>query len=405
MLESQFQYMRLQSDEKLEALKHEDIVKFLTRIHEYHSDDLTKSSQDLLQKMKTFQRPRNLIFWHDGSTLSSHRYILIMVATLYDDAVFMTNEEYFQLTGISTEIQPIIEKPYLYILTRCPSTEQQLIYSEKCLTDMISLKDSLTTKDGIVIFDVARAFKGDHPATQYEAGQQKCGNYACHACSTDSNCHKKYSYAFKCKYLSLKDRITKVLHTLSSRNRLRAHNQIHLYSELNLPDIIEELHERNNKTPAKTKQQYHDVLKVEMHGIQQLPSLFYTVPFKTLNEINLQHYEILVNELLHNVSNHIKNIQQEIPYHVDKAIKKKVQDVIISSFNNKDAKNSADYRRNLLMITNWFQQELPNHFTTQILMTLSEIQELLYLPDNKRNPANILRSIITTYKHAMFLKI
>ena len=40
-----------------------------------------------------------------------------MVATLFDDAVFMTNEEYFQLTGISTGIQPIIEKPYLYTLT------------------------------------------------------------------------------------------------------------------------------------------------------------------------------------------------------------------------------------------------------------------------------------------------
>ena len=86
---------------------------------------------------------------------------------------------------------------------------------------------------------------------QYEAGQQKGGNYACHACNIDSNCHKKYSYAFKCKYLSLKDRITKVLHTLSSRNRLRAHNQIHLYSELNLPDIIDELHERTNKTLGK----------------------------------------------------------------------------------------------------------------------------------------------------------
>ena len=117
MLQSQFQYMRLQSDEQLEALKHEDFVKFLTRIHEYHSDDLTKSSQDLLQKMKTFQCTRNLIFWHDGSTLSSHGYILIMVATLYDDAVFMTNEEYFQLSGIFTETKRIIQKPYLYILT------------------------------------------------------------------------------------------------------------------------------------------------------------------------------------------------------------------------------------------------------------------------------------------------
>ena len=42
----------------------------------------------------------------------------------------MTNEEYFQLTDISTEIQPITKKPCLHIFTRCPSTEQQPIYSE-----------------------------------------------------------------------------------------------------------------------------------------------------------------------------------------------------------------------------------------------------------------------------------
>ena len=230
MLQSQFKYMRLQSDEELEALKHEDIVQFFTRIHEYQCDDLTKSSQEHRQQMKTFQRTCNLIFWHDGSTLSSHGYILIMVARMHYDAVFMTNEEDFQLTGISTEIQPTIEKPYLNILTRYPSTEQQLTYSEERLTDIISLKESLKTKDGIIIFDVARALKGDHPATQYEAGQQKGSNYACHACNIDSNCHKKYSYPFKCKYLSLRDRITIVLHTLSSQNRLRARNQIHLYS-------------------------------------------------------------------------------------------------------------------------------------------------------------------------------
>ena len=83
------------------------------------------------------------------------------------------------------------------------------------------------------------------------------------------------------------------------------------------------MHERNNKIPANTKQQYYDVLKVEMHGIQQLPPLLYTVPLKVLDEINLQHYEILVNELFNDVSNHIKNIKQEIPHHDDKAIKKK----------------------------------------------------------------------------------
>ena len=36
----------------------------------------------------------------------------------------------------------------------------------------------------------AWTFNHDHPATQYEAGQQKGGNYASHICSIDSNCHK-----------------------------------------------------------------------------------------------------------------------------------------------------------------------------------------------------------------------
>ena len=190
MLQSPFKYMRLQSDEELEAQKHEDMVQFLTHIHKYCSVDLTKSSEEPLQQLKTFEHMRNLIFWHDGSTHSSHGYILIMEATLYDDAVFMTNEEYFQLTGISTQIHSIIEKPYLYILTQPPSTEQQLIYSEELLTDILSFKESLTTKDGITIFGFAWTFNHDHPATQYEAGQQKGGNYASHICSIDSNCHK-----------------------------------------------------------------------------------------------------------------------------------------------------------------------------------------------------------------------
>ena len=47
---------------------------------------------------------------------------------------------------------------------------------------------------------------------------------------------------------------SKVLHTLSSRNGLRAHNQILLHYELNLPDIIDEFHERNNKTPSKNQE-------------------------------------------------------------------------------------------------------------------------------------------------------
>ena len=42
-------------------------------------------------------------------------------------------------------------------------------------------------------------------------------------------------------------------------------------------------------------------------------------------------------------SNHIKNLQHEIPHHVPKEKKALVKDITTSSFNGKEAKNSADH--------------------------------------------------------------
>ena len=86
------------------------------------------------------------------------------------------------------------------------------------MTTNLSLKDRLTTEDGITIFDVAWTFKDDHPSTEYETGQQKGGSYVCRACNINPDCHKIYNYTFKCKDLSVKDRIEKVVHTFSSQN-------------------------------------------------------------------------------------------------------------------------------------------------------------------------------------------
>ena len=55
--------------------------------------------------------------------------------------------------------------------------------------------------------DILRAFKGDHPASQFEAGQQKGGNFVCHGCAIESNCHRNLPHSFKLPTLSLQDRI------------------------------------------------------------------------------------------------------------------------------------------------------------------------------------------------------
>ena len=102
-----------------------------------------------------------------------------------------------------------------------PSTDQQLLYSDKRLSDILEIKKSFITTDGIEINDIVRAFKGDHPESQFKAGQQKGGNYACHSCCLNSNCAKSLPYSFKCNTLSQSDRINKIHASTSSQRRYK----------------------------------------------------------------------------------------------------------------------------------------------------------------------------------------
>ena len=61
------------------------------------------------------------MFWHDGSSISNHGHLIIMVTCMFDPAVYLTYQEYLNLYGKHINIQPVIEKPYLYILARCQS--------------------------------------------------------------------------------------------------------------------------------------------------------------------------------------------------------------------------------------------------------------------------------------------
>jgi len=121
------------------------------------------------------------MFWHDGSSISNHSHILMTVSCIYDPATFLTDAEYQQKYGKLINVQPIVEAPYLYLLARCPSNDQQLMYVEERINDIKNLKTPLAV-DGLLINDVMRIFKGDNPAAQFEAGHQKNGDYFCWQC-------------------------------------------------------------------------------------------------------------------------------------------------------------------------------------------------------------------------------
>ena len=101
-----------------------------------------------------------------------------------------------------------------------------------------------------------------------------------------------------------------------------------------------------------------------------MPAVLFPAPIAQVDNIYLGQYEILVNERLHDISNHIKNLQHEILHHIPKDKKTLLKDIIKSSFKGKEAKNSADHRKSVLLIINWFLSNLKNHFSKNILTTL-----------------------------------
>ena len=309
--------------------------------------------------------------WNDCSTISSNSHFLEMKSIMYDPAVFLTDDEYHEKYGHQINVQATVEEPTIHILARCPSNDQQLLYAEERICDILQLNQEVITGDGIPIKDVMRVFKGDNPAVQLEAGQQKGGNYFCCSCKIKACLTKSIFYSFGLPHMTLQDRIDKITCSNSTISRISTNNTKY-FSHLRRDQIICELNERRRKDftcDLKTKE-LANILEAEMHGIQRLPALMFTETNKTLLQLNLDRYEILNNEPLHDVSNHTKNLYKELLNQFSKEAQKKIETIIDNSFNNKQAKNSSDYRKSLLIVCHWFQKSYPEHHVTKILTTI-----------------------------------
>ena len=125
--------------------------------------------------------------------VGGHSYQLMMIACIYDTACYYTDTEFKEKFGVFVNIQTIVEEPRLYILARCPSNDQQILYSQERLNDITALQQKIKTDD-IEIIDKMSIFKGDKPAAQFEPGQQKGRKFYCFSCSSHAENSSSYVY-------------------------------------------------------------------------------------------------------------------------------------------------------------------------------------------------------------------
>ena len=146
------------------------------------------------------------------------------------------------------------------------------------------------------------------------------------------------------QYISIQKHKELSLCTELSQQSARS-GKLNYFKGLDIEDIVEELRSRQvNFSCKRTKKFLEELLESEMKGIKRVPSLFYANPMTSFEDNNLAFYECLPCEPLHSITGHIKNLYEEIPFHLEKKQKKIFKDAITKSFAGEEVKKGADYR-------------------------------------------------------------
>ena len=116
---------------------------------------------------------------------------------------------------------------------------------------------------------------------------------------------------------SLKDKQQKVLKgKYGKQNSL--HKQVKPFSKLSKEELKEELTSRNILTNETTKKGLENLLNKELKGTQRVPVILIDKPLAEMKEINLEKYEVVSTEPMHDIGGHVSNIFEELPYHISK---------------------------------------------------------------------------------------
>ena len=387
-------YMRLNNDGYFDNL---EVVK--QRLADLGELDSSLSDSDMKLKLKSLERTRHLIFWHDASIVINHGYLVFTVNAMYDPAVFYTDREWFENFKEKKSIQGVVETPEVYIVGRCKANDEQLSFTDTRVACLQGISMPVTSSNGIVINDIVRVFHGDGPACQLEAGQQKGGNFYCTGCNIHASATTDITKTYIALYRDLSERIELVMKgAVGKRNTLA--KSFKPFGSMKIAELKEELLSRNISDKG-LKPELQKELEFELCGCQRVPALLHLHPDKTLEDLHLASYEIALLEPMHDISGHIENLITELPHHMDNdtSISKKFKAVLNTGYSSKQIHRACDRRLLLLKLVN----NLPSGKILNMLKSLSEIQRILYLRDKKRCSQEVLR--LSNQCHLHFIQL
>ncbi|CAC5356825.1 unnamed protein product [Mytilus coruscus] len=310
-----------------------------------------------------------------ASNILNHTYISFMVSFIYDHANFLTNEEFRETYPKKkpVDVQAVVEKPDLYIFGQSGSKDtEQVSYTTARTEDLEELRKGIIF-DGIPYTFQLRFFSGDGPARQFEADRRA---------------------------VFLKG---------ESLVKIKQGN-INPFQNLTKDELIEELECRGFDTfRLKTKARLQEEMSDLLHGISRPPALLLHYPEKSLTESNISCYEVLPCEPLHDISNIVQNIIQELPHHVKQnSTKLELEKFCNNTIGDKNQIKGSDARLYAMKLSKFIENlQLDGKMSSdisQLINSLVEIINIAYSSVERRTPRQILRLYNQTFLFAVLSK-
>ena len=177
---------------------------------------------------------------------------------------------------------------------------------------------------------------------------------------------------------------------------------LHPFKNLKVEQLRVELRARD-KDDSGSKTQLQERLTELLGGTTRVPALLYGDMQLSLEELNLDQYEVLFFEPLHCCLNHIAHVLQELPHHITDVDTLVTLKETLSIALRKDKLRCTDYRRALLQVTILLAEKADGG-VIELLTTLAEMMGTFYAKEESRNPKQILRLANLAFKHALAVR-
>ena len=175
------------------------------------------------------------------------------------------------------------------------------------------------------------------------------------------------------------------------------------FENLSKEELLQEIRQQEQYTSSTNKKDLQQDLNKILRGIQRVPSILLTNPVQSLADFNLEQYQVLDCEPLHDIKGHISNVLTELPAVLDRNLREQCAKLIEADL-SKDKKNGFDYRRTLIHLLQLLHKLHAPMQVCTLIETLVDISCLLYLREEERTLQRVLRLYNRVWLHFELLK-